>query len=867
MPATTGTVALTSDIVSQVEDNITDGHTTIAPSGNAVFDALALKAPLTTPTFVTSISTPAVLATANDSGALGASGTAFSDLFLASGGVINWAAGNATLTHSTGLLTSNVPLSLGTSNALTAGTIELGAASDTTIARVSAGLVSIEGNNIITANNQATALAATAVGDKDKYLHSNASTGAMEWSTPSFTLGDNTVSAGKMQGASSTKLSNGSAGNLLKSLGDGTFGWDTTAYVSGTPWTGMGYYIGDGSAFATAAQGSKADTALQSLSGALLATGATTGATSQAQTLTSGVILGTNTSVLGTAKFFGSTSGDVTLQPNAIAGTSIVLTLPATTGTLVTGGGTASGTNTGDNAANSSSLPIGGGTLTGNLLFTDNTLDIGASGATRPRTIYLGTSAIVPTIAGSVTTANNLTLRANTADLTTGQVNITSSLEASSTSAAALTTAGGLGVAKRLWTTDLTSTNLPTLGGVALTTTMTKLNYLTSVTGTTGTTTGKVVLDTAPTFVTSITTPSVLATANDSGALGASGTAFSDLFLASGGVINWAAGASTITHSANTLTIGGSGATTLALGTNNLTMTGSIGATGARVTKLWTAAIESTALPTINGGTLAAALGNYGGFLTSLSGALLATGATTGATSQAQTLTSGVILGTNTSVLGTAKFFGSTSGDVTLQPNAIAGTGIVLTLPATTGTVALTSDIVSQVEDNITDGHTTIAPSGNAVFDALALKAPLTTPTFVTSISTPAVLATANDSGALGASGTAFSDLFLASGGVINWAAGNASLTHSTGLLTSNVPLSLGTSNALTAGTIELGAASDTTIARVSAGLVSIEEEQYHYCKQSSHSSSSHCSGRTKTNICTPMLQRERWSGALHHLP
>jgi len=106
----------------------------------------------TSPTFVTSITTPSVLATANDSGALGASGTAFSDLFLASGGVINWVAGNATLTHSTGLLTSNVPISLGTSNAFTCGSIELGAASDTTFTRISAGVVAIEGNNILTAN-------------------------------------------------------------------------------------------------------------------------------------------------------------------------------------------------------------------------------------------------------------------------------------------------------------------------------------------------------------------------------------------------------------------------------------------------------------------------------------------------------------------------------------------------------------------------------------------------------------------------------------------------------------------------------------------------------------------------------------------
>mgnify|MGYP003552766408 CR=1 FL=1 len=113
-----------------------------------------------------------------------------------------------------------------------------------------------------------------------------------------------------------------------------------------------------------------------------------------------------------------------------------------------------------------------------------------------------------------------------------------------------------------------------------------------------------VAMQTAPTFVTSITTPSVLATANDSGALGASGTAFSDLFLASGGVINWNAGASTLTHSLNTLTLGGSGVTTFALGTNSLTMTGSLAATGARVTKGWFTDVESTNMVTIGGTSL-----------------------------------------------------------------------------------------------------------------------------------------------------------------------------------------------------------------------------------------------------------------------
>lgn len=86
----------------------------------------------------------------NDGASLGISGTAFADLFLASGGVINWNAGNATLTHSAGLLTSNVAFSVGTSLAITAGTIELGAASDTTLSRASAGVLAVEGVNVLT---------------------------------------------------------------------------------------------------------------------------------------------------------------------------------------------------------------------------------------------------------------------------------------------------------------------------------------------------------------------------------------------------------------------------------------------------------------------------------------------------------------------------------------------------------------------------------------------------------------------------------------------------------------------------------------------------------------------------------------------
>lgn len=94
--------------------------------------------------------------TASDGGALGSTALMVSDLFLASGAVINWNNGDVTETHAANNLTwagatsyvFDAALSIGTSAALTAGTIELGAASDTTLARVSAGVMSVEGSTV-----------------------------------------------------------------------------------------------------------------------------------------------------------------------------------------------------------------------------------------------------------------------------------------------------------------------------------------------------------------------------------------------------------------------------------------------------------------------------------------------------------------------------------------------------------------------------------------------------------------------------------------------------------------------------------------------------------------------------------------------
>jgi len=98
-----------------------------------------------------------------------------------------------------------------------------------------------------------------------------------------------------------------------------------------------------------------------------------------------------------------------------------------------------------------------------------------------------------------------------------------------------------------------------------------------------------------------------------------------------------------------------------------------------------------------------------------------------------------MLLGTVQTVTAEKKFdkdkismIGTSTGRNIISVANTSATDYTNILPAKDGTVAMTTDIVSQVEDSIVDGHTTIAPSGNAVFDALALKAPLISPSFTT---------------------------------------------------------------------------------------------------------------------------------------
>ncbi len=107
-----------------------------------------------------------------------------------------------------------------------------------------------------------------------------------------------------------------------------------------------------------------------------------------------------------------------------------------------------------------------------------------------------------------------------------------------------------------------------------------------------------------------------------------------------------------------------------------------------------TAAIEEITVGSglsLSGGSLTATSGG-GGTVTNTGGDLTSNAIVLGAGSADSKVVAGIItdgtsvitLGVNTSTLGKVKMFGSTSGDATVQPAAIAGTATVVTLPTAT---------------------------------------------------------------------------------------------------------------------------------------------------------------------------------------
>lgn len=156
----------TSGAGAAAEYTITGTGTVIAAQ-----TAAALTSPvLTTPTVTTSI-----LPTNDDGAPLGSTSKQWSDLFLATGGVINWGGGEVTITAGTDTITvaGATLITAGTACAVACGTIELGHASDTTLARSAAGILTVEGVPVASLIAVVNGSGATANANEIGYINSS----------------------------------------------------------------------------------------------------------------------------------------------------------------------------------------------------------------------------------------------------------------------------------------------------------------------------------------------------------------------------------------------------------------------------------------------------------------------------------------------------------------------------------------------------------------------------------------------------------------------------------------------------------------------------------------------------------------------
>ena len=237
---------------------------------------------------------------------------------------------------------------------------------------------------------------------------------------------------------------------------------------------------------------------------------------------------------------------------------------------------------------------------------------------------------------------------------------------------------------------------------------------------------------------------------NDSSTLGQLGKAFSDLFLASGAVINFNSGDVTLTHSSDKLEFQGG---TYGFDNKIYPITNDGSALGDTTHQFSDLFLASGAVINFN---------NSDVTITHSSNVLAFAGASTNYTFDANVnpaTNDGAALGTSSS--GWSDLFLATGGIIDFGNNNVRITHAANRLTFTGGS----------------NGYyfsTTIAP-------------------------------TANDGGALGSTSVSWSDLFLATGGVIGFGNGDYSLTHSSGVLTADKDLRVTTAgtNAASVATLQ----------------------------------------------------------------
>jgi hypothetical protein len=517
------------------------------------------------------------------------------------------------------------------------------------------------------------------------------------------------------------------------------FGWGNHAiagYVTGTPWTSEGY--------------------LTSLSGALLATGATTGATSQAQAFTNGIVSPTidgSTAANGDITIQGTTNATrttsyVNLQPNG-GNVGIGTTGPTSKLHLAAGTATAGTAPLGFTSGTLLTVPVVGKVE----FLTDAWYGTITTGAARKTFAFLESPSFTTPSLGvaTATTINGLTITANgtnTLNITAGKTLAVSDSATIATNA--ITLAGGEVItftatnALTLATTGATSVTLPTTGTLVSSVTTGNGVSATNTAGALAFTLGAI----TPTTVNEATILSNSSSFNTQlgheAGLNLVAGAERNTFVGKG---TGKMGAGTSNTADSNTGVGAFALTALTVGESNTAIGGSanVGLTsGVKNTSVGTSAMASLVTGNLN-----TAIGYQALYSPNTSAS------------------------TNTAI-----------GAFSLRSVETSGSGNVA-LGYYSGYYETGSDSFYVDNQNRTD---TAGDKAGALlygtFNATPASQTLKVNGTLSVLS--GIIPVTNDGMAIGTTALGVSDLFLASGGVINWANGNTSLTQSSTVLTLN---------------------------------------------------------------------------------